>query len=1069
MQKPFTLFLFFLLSHSSQAQPTRNWDKPMELQKCSISVRADLFTATTFIQMEFFNPNAQEIEGLYRFSLQPGQAVTAFQLDLFGKFRDGSIEERWKAANAYNTIVGKRVDPALLQMDDYNGYSLRIYPVPAKGTRRITLTIRQVLTASDDTLHYCLPLTNANKLQRFEVNVDVRHTATKVVSTEGLMKGHEFIPGAVSQSLHFAANDFVWDKQLAFSVALPKTGAVCRKSDSGKTVFALRHFSSAPKTHPLAPKRIAVFWDASHSGQKRDAEKEISFLKQYIAYHGITELTIVPFNYKTGSAVCFDLTGRTSGWVSFLRSLTYEGATGLGNLDFDAANADAVFLVSDGYNSYGAALPAHRKSVVFCVHAAALADNATLNNIIGNSGGRTVDLRRHRISEAIALAGAVESRLLSVRSASGKTVVDARYRDEKGAQCFFAGTTTAAVDTLLFEYGNAVQTPTVERVPLQSTADCEGAPLERIPALLRFDELLRKRSLYDLLPFGKDEGIVTYNTSYIVLEKVEDYVKFNIKPPKELEAACEQLDPGINVRNKRDDRLRQQKQQSEFEILVSVANRYNDRIRKWGGSDFVSLTPPDVAKQKNITSTEAAAGGTPGADASAALPGLVAGGASELSEVVVIGYGTSRRRSLTGAVATVHANEIPAGTASVEQALQGRVPGVMVTNNASPFRTPFSSINIRGVSTLGNGSPLFVLDGVPIAAGADGRFNINDFVNVPDIERIDVLKDVSATAIYGSRGVNGVIVIQTKRGVRNYWNRHPGPYKLKAMEDVEYLQEIKAVGRDEKLAKYRELQPMHEDEPGFYLDMAQHLYESGWKREAMAVLTTAAEVLPGNVGMQRTVAHFLGQWGEWQEAIRLYEAVLKSAPVTPQAYRDLALAHAQNNQVQRAIDLLYEGIRHDWGQHETWHTGAKEILLNDLNALAARHQPALDLSAIPEALLKPLPVDLRIVLECTGGSVYGTSVVEPGGKVCREHQQDGNGHFTPRTYAGLHEYQAKEAAKGTYKIRVNYYASYGGAKQPGVIRLTVYKNFGKPDQTVTVENIMMDNQHGEVEIAEVTF
>ncbi len=197
MRKYLTLLSMLCLVLPGFSQQGRNWDKPMELQRCSINVKADFFTATTFIEMEFFNPNNQEIEGLYRFQLLPGQAITALQLDLFGKLRDGSIEEKWKAANAYNTIVGKRVDPALLQMDGYNSYSLRIYPVPAKSTRRITMTIQQALEVQGDAVNYTLPITNKDKIKKFQIEIDVNHSASKAFVKEGLLKGKMFhqLPG----------------------------------------------------------------------------------------------------------------------------------------------------------------------------------------------------------------------------------------------------------------------------------------------------------------------------------------------------------------------------------------------------------------------------------------------------------------------------------------------------------------------------------------------------------------------------------------------------------------------------------------------------------------------------------------------------------------------------------------------------------------------------------------------------------------------------------------------------------------------------------------------------------
>jgi hypothetical protein len=147
-----SIFIFSVIQISAQAK----WDRQMELKNCSIDVKADMFTATTFIEMEFYNPNNSELEGLHQFELKPGQVITGFQLDLNGKYRDGSIEEKWKATNAYNTIVGKRVDPALLTMDYADHYSLRIYPVPANGSRRITMTIQQLLTREKNNLLYSL-------------------------------------------------------------------------------------------------------------------------------------------------------------------------------------------------------------------------------------------------------------------------------------------------------------------------------------------------------------------------------------------------------------------------------------------------------------------------------------------------------------------------------------------------------------------------------------------------------------------------------------------------------------------------------------------------------------------------------------------------------------------------------------------------------------------------------------------------------------------------------------------------------------------------------------------------
>ncbi len=127
-----------------------------------------------------------------------------------------------------------------------------------------------------------------------------------------------------------------------------------------------------------------------------------------------------------------------------------------------------------------------------------------------------------------------------------------------------------------------------------------------------------------------------------------------------------------------------------------------------------------------------------------------------LDEVVVVGYGTQRKSSLTGAVSSVSSEDLKAlPVANLTQAIQGRVPGVQITNNSSPGTEPI--VRIRGVGSVSlNPNPLYVIDGVP----AGGLNNIDP----KDIASLEVLKDASAAAIYGSRAANGVVLITTKKG-----------------------------------------------------------------------------------------------------------------------------------------------------------------------------------------------------------------------------------------------------------------------------------------------------------------
>ena len=151
-----------------------------------------------------------------------------------------------------------------------------------------------------------------------------------------------------------------------------------------------------------------------------------------------------------------------------------------------------------------------------------------------------------------------------------------------------------------------------------------------------------------------------------------------------------------------------------------------------------------------------------------------------LEEVVAIGYGTVKKSDLTGSVASVKREDLNHGAiSSVDQAMQGRIAGVQVTQ-ASNEPGGGLSIRIRGASSVNAGNePLYVIDGLPIdnsegitgsgtSAVAEVGANLNaknplNALNPNDIQSIEILKDASATAIYGSRGANGVVLITTKK------------------------------------------------------------------------------------------------------------------------------------------------------------------------------------------------------------------------------------------------------------------------------------------------------------------
>ncbi|WP_205512985.1 SusC/RagA family TonB-linked outer membrane protein [Longitalea arenae] len=196
-----------------------------------------------------------------------------------------------------------------------------------------------------------------------------------------------------------------------------------------------------------------------------------------------------------------------------------------------------------------------------------------------------------------------------------------------------------------------------------------------------------------------------------------------------------------------------------------------------GTEGFFRLTVPEATRTLTVSAVGYA---TQDVDISATntVNLTLAESTADLGEIIVVGYGTARRRDVTGSVQSVKAKDFNRGViVSPDQAIQGKAAGVMVISNSGQPGAP-TTVRIRGNASIRSGQqPLYVLDGVPLS-GSSARPNAIsngigtstpgtnplNFINANDIASMEILKDASATAIYGSRGANGVIYIVTKKG-----------------------------------------------------------------------------------------------------------------------------------------------------------------------------------------------------------------------------------------------------------------------------------------------------------------
>ncbi|CAN5446899.1 hypothetical protein BH11BAC3_BH11BAC3_44130 [soil metagenome] len=1066
MNKLFVLLLIFQPFLLSAQAPVQKWNRQMQLKNCNVHVSSNLFTATTIIEMEFYNSNDQELEGLYNFQLNPGQVITGFQLELNDKYREASIEEKWKATNAYNRIVGKRLDPALLTKEYDNHYSLHIYPVPPKGSRRIKFTVQQLMLVKDNQLQYQFPLNVADTVPNFNLSILAESIDEIPISRFGLIAGKFFKSEADHYILQYNASNASLKSPIEFSIAMPGQTNVCIQQKDSINHFAIYVKPSLNPELTTTANDMVVYWDASASNEKRNVNKEISFLQQFIAWHQIANLTIRTFNYKILDEKFFKINkGYNGKWQQYLRQVNYAGATQLGCINMDENPSTIAMIFTDGINTYGNKKPRTNNAMVYCINSANSADSIALKNIVGASGGQVIDLERSSIAGAITISKNQVSWLMNITSTSGKTTIEQATPLKLESPIFLNGETLQDTDTLYLYYGNALHINKVEKIVLQSSTACtNNGGLDRITMLQQYAAINQHYNWENILDFGISEQVVTQHTAYIVLEKATDYIKYNIAPPKELEAECEQLNYVKTDSRLTRERLRKK---DEFEIINNVVVAYNQRVKKIDKN--ATVLTPDKAQINNLAMTNSFAENTQITTVGRSLPTgqsllAVGTGRSNLDEVVVIGYGVMQKRNVTGAVSYISGRDLQQA-GSVEQALQGRVAGVQVTN-ASGVPGSNASIMIRGAATnYANNQPLFVLDGVPVSG------NINDIVNVNNIQSITVLKGPEAGAIYGSRASNGVIVIASKKG--NY-NRYypPGHYRLKDMEDMDYMNDVKQADVKNKKAEYQKLQQEYGNKAGFHIDMAQHFFEAGLKKDAFEILLNAAETANGNRQVLKGMAYILESWKEYDEAIKIYKQLMDDGSNDPALYRNLAWNYFQLHKYQEAVNTLYTGIRLNMGSNETNFVQLKTAMLGDLNAMIAVKKSELDLSIIPASIVATVPIDLRVELDCNTGYVNLSSVNEPGLTAATYNKPSKNGgvilgrenYYNSRYNIG--EYELKNAKPGTYKININYYGYYND-DLPTIMRIRTFKNFGKRDQEIAIEYVVLDNQYGDIEITTV--
>ena len=555
---------------------------PMVLQDLSIDILVIGQTAVTTMEMTFYNPNSRVMEGEFQFPLADGQQVSRFALDINGKMREGVVVDKTSGRKAFEEIVRRGVDPGLLEKTEGNNFKARVYPMPAKGTRRVLIAFEQELHERNGQDYYFLPITANTTLKNFKVRTEVVLRSVKADIQNSLQL--DFKQARNSYISEVSQQNFALNQNIALTFPKIKKPQSISATKGNKTYcygnIALA--TAQPKNKPI-PTEIGILWDASHSASNRDRAKEFAFLDAYFKALKNVKVVLSSFNIRTDKTLTFEVkNGNWQALKSHLENLPYDGATDGNAINF-SLKADELLLFSDGIFNFGSKdfsvndVVKQAKTPITVVNASAVANTPKMQYLANATGGSFIDLTTLTTEQALKVAQTIPFQLLDIEVKNGKI---ANIFPQKGTAISkgnftLAGELQTKEASLVLSFGYPKNIIVQKEIHFAANPDASGSEFEllrRIWAEKQIAQLEREGAEQKQIDaVGREYSIVTEGNSLIVLETVEDYVHYRITPPKEL-----QMEYSKRLANQE-----KQKEDSAKRILENVIAQSAEQSKWW--------------------------------------------------------------------------------------------------------------------------------------------------------------------------------------------------------------------------------------------------------------------------------------------------------------------------------------------------------------------------------------------------------------------------------------------------------------------------------------------------------
>lgn len=548
-------------------------ERPVQLRTVRLDSHVVAGLGETRIEMEFHNPNARVLEGQLEFPLADGQQVAGFALDIDGTLRDAVPVPKAQGRQVFEAIERRRVDPGLLEQTAGNQFRLRVYPIPAKGSRRVALTLRQTLPVDAQGLRWNLPLQFARGAGQVSVRMDASGTGAPVPSTP-LPWQFRARDGAYVAQWQGAGDAL--PAQAQWRLPQVRQADVVTGLHDGQRYLLAQVPLPVQATPRALPRRIGLLWDASGSARQRDRDAELAVLEGYFRAIGEGEVALTVLRDRAEPSRSFRIHGGDwSALRAHLASLPLDGASAL-TAWTPRADIPEYLLVSDGLSNYGApALPplgadqrlyalssagartdvARLRAWTQAHHGQALvlstpADVAAALPLLLQQPAEVAALHGTGVDQLTADAGSANQGWLRitgrVQRDDGQIDVALRLADGRLHRERIAVRSARALDG---------------RLVAQAWANAMLATYAADPAA----------HAADIRTLSQQFGIVGADTSLLVLESLDDYLRYGIRAPAPWRAEYDRLH-ALRL----DDETQARRQR-----LDQIARQFADRERWW--------------------------------------------------------------------------------------------------------------------------------------------------------------------------------------------------------------------------------------------------------------------------------------------------------------------------------------------------------------------------------------------------------------------------------------------------------------------------------------------------------